>query len=162
MNPPDITTLLNMSESDSLDFKSGHYKFWNPSTDEEKSELLKDIIAFANSFKTGDAFIVVGVSEKNQRKDQVVGVTTHLKDNEVQQFVNSKTNRRVAFLVHSSTAEGQPIDIIQIAQKQERPICLTKNYGKVKANEVWIRVGSSSAIATPEVDPIVWTTERRN
>lgn len=150
MNPPDITTLLNMSESDSLDFKSGQYKFWNPSTDEEKSELLKDIIAFANSFKTGDAFIVVGVSEKNQRKDQVVGITTHLKDNEVQQFVNSKTNRRVAFLVHSSTAEGQPIDIIQIAQKQERPICLTKNYGKVKANEVWIRAGSSSATATPD------------
>jgi hypothetical protein len=150
MNPPDITTLLNMSESDSLDFKSGQYKFWNPSTDEEKSELLKDIIAFANSFKTGDAFIVIGVSEKNQRKDQVVGVAAHLKDNEVQQFVNSKTNRRVTFLVHSSTAEGQPIDIIQIAQKQERPICLTKNYGKVKANEVWIRAGSSSAIATPD------------
>jgi len=150
MNPPDITTLLNMSESDSLDFKSGQYKFWNPVTDDEKSELLKDIIAFANSFKTSDAFVVVGVSEKNQRKDQVLGVTTHLKDNEVQQFVNSKTNRRVTFLVHSTTAEGQPIDVIQIAQKQERPICLTKNFGKVKANQVWIRVGSSSAIATPD------------
>lgn len=150
MNPPDITTLLNMSESDALDFKSGQYKFWSPATDDEKSELLKDIIAFANSFKTGDAFIVVGVSEKNQRKDQVVGVTTHLKDNEVQQFVNSKTNRRTAFLVHSTTAEGQPVDIIQIAQKQERPICLTKPFGKLKANEVWIRLGSSSAIATPD------------
>lgn len=150
MNPPDITTLLNMSESDALDFKSGQYKFWNPATDDEKSELLKDIIAFANSFKTGDAFIVIGVTEKNQRKDQVVGVRAHLKDNEVQQFVNAKTNRRIAFLVHSTTAEGQPIDIIQIAQKQERPICLTKTFGKVKANEVWVRVGSSSATATPD------------
>lgn len=150
MNPPDITTLLNMSESDALDFKSGQYKFWNPATDDEKSELLKDIIAFANSFKTGDAFIVIGVTEKNQRKDQVVGVAVHLKDNEVQQFVNAKTNRRVEFLVHSSTAEGQPIDIIQISQKQERPICLAKSFGKVKANEVWVRVGSSSAIATPD------------
>lgn len=150
MNPPDITTLLNMSESDALDFKSGQYKFWNPASDDEKSELLKDIIAFANSFKTSDAFIVVGVSEKNQRKDQVVGVTSHLMDNEVQQFVNAKTNRRIAFLVHSTAAEGQPIDIIQIAQKQERPICLTKSFGKVKANEVWVRVGSSSAIATPD------------
>ena len=121
MTPPDITTLLNMSESDALDFKSGQYKFWNPATDDEKSELLKDIIAFANSFKTGDAFIVIGVTERNQRKDQVVGVLAHLKDNEVQQFVNAKTNRRIAFLVHSTTAEGQPIDIIQIAQKQERP-----------------------------------------
>jgi predicted CoA-binding protein len=150
MNPPDITTLLNMSESDSLDFKSGQYKFGNTATDDEKSELLKDIIAFANSFKAGDAFIVVGISEKNQRKDQVVGVPMHLKDNEVQQFVNSKTNRRVTFLVHSTTAEGQPIDVIQIAQKQERPLCLAKNFGKVKANEVWIRMGSSSAIATPD------------
>lgn len=150
MSPPDITTLLNMSESDALDFKSGQYEFWNPATDDEKSELLKDIIAFANSFKTGDAFIVIGVTEKNQRKDQVVGVTAHLKDNEVQQFVNAKTNRRIAFLVHSTTAEGQPIDIIQIGQKQERPICLTKTFGKVKAHEVWVRVGSSSAVATPD------------
>ena len=75
MHPPDITTLLNMSESDALDFKSGQYKFWNPATDDDKSELLKDVIAFANAFKTGDAFLVIGVSEKNQRKDQVVGVT---------------------------------------------------------------------------------------
>lgn len=150
MNPPDITTLLNMSESEALDFKSGQYKFWNPATDDEKSELLKDIIALANSFKTGDSFIVIGVAEKNQQKDQVVGVATHLRDNDVQQFVNSKTNRKIAFLVHSTTAEGQPIDIIQVAHKQERPICLTKSFGKVKANEVWVRVGSSSAIATPD------------
>jgi hypothetical protein len=150
MNPPDVTTLLNMSESESLDFKDGQYKFWSPATVDEKSELLKDILAFANSFKTGDAFIVIGVSEKNQRKDQVTGVATHLKDNEVQQFVNSKTNRRVTFLVHSTTAEGQPIDIIQIAQKQERPICLTSDYGKMKANVAWIRSGSSSTVATPD------------
>jgi hypothetical protein len=150
MNPPDITTLLNMSESDALDFKSGQYKFASPATDDEKSELLKDIIAFANSFKTGDAFVVIGVTEKNQRKDKVIGVTPHLKDNEIQQFVNTKANRRIEFLIHSTTAEGQPIDIIQIAHRQERPIFLTKNFGKLKANDVFIRSGSSTAIATPD------------
>jgi hypothetical protein len=150
MTPPNIATLLNMTESGVLDFKSAQYRFWHPATDNEKGELLKDIIAFANSFKTCDAFIVVGVSEKNQRKDQVVGVVQHLNDNDVQQFVNSKTNRRINYLVHSTIVEGKEIDIIQIDQHQERPIYLKKNFGNVKAKEVWIRAGSSSEIAGPD------------
>lgn len=143
------TTLLNMTESETFDFKSGQYKFYS-ATDEEKSELLKDIIAFANAWKTGEAFIVIGVAEKNGRKDAVVGVTTPLKDNDVQQFVNSKTNRPVRFLVYSDKAEGQDINVIQIARDQQRPIFLSKAFGKLKSNDVHIRSGSSTAIASPD------------
>ena len=149
MNPPDITTLLNMTESESFDFKSDQYKFYG-ATEEEKAELLKDIVAFANAWKTGDAFVVIGVLEKNGRKDKVVGVTTPLKDNDVQQFVNSKTNRPVRFLVYSDKAEGQDINVILIARVQPRPIFLSKAFGKLKPNDTLIRSGSSTAIASPD------------
>ncbi len=149
MNTIASTTLLNMTESESFDFKSDQYKFYG-ATDEEKAELLKDIIAFANSWKTGDAFIVIGVTEKNGRKDTLVGVANPLKDNDIQQFINSKTNRPVRFLVYSDKAEGQDINVIQITRDQQRPIFLSKAFGKLKPNDAYIRSGSSTAIASPD------------
>ena len=138
-----------MTESESFDFKSDQYKFYG-ATDEEKAELLKEVIAFANSWKTWDAFIVIGVTEKNGRKDTLVGVTNPLKDNDIQQFINSKTNRPVRFLVYSDKAEGQDINVIQITRDQQRPIFLSKAFGKLKPNDVYIRSGSSTAIASPD------------
>lgn len=149
MTPIDPITLLNMAESETFDFKSGQYTFYGGATDEEKGELLKDILAFANAFKAGDAFIVIGVVEKDSRKDSVVGVSDVLKDNDVQQFVNSKTNNPVKFLAYADTAEGQTVNIIQIAQAQERPIYLKQKYGRLKPDEVYIRSGSTTTIATP-------------
>jgi len=149
MNPITPTTLLNMTESETFDFKSGQYKFYG-GTDDEKSELLKDVIAFANAWKTGDAFIVIGVREKNGRKDAVVGVASPLKDNDIQQFINAKTNRPITFLVYSDQSDGQDINVIQIARDQQRPIFLYKAFGKLKPNEVHIRSGSSTAIASPD------------
>ena len=46
---------LYESESDSLDFKRDQYKFHGASA-EEKSELLKDILAMANSWSVVDGF----------------------------------------------------------------------------------------------------------
>jgi len=149
MNTIASTDLLNMTESETFDFKSIQYKFYG-ATDEEKAELLKDIIAFANAWKTGDAFVVIGVSEKNGRKDAVLGVANPLNDNDIQQFANSKTNRHVRFLVYSDKAEGKDINVIQISQDQHRPIFLSKAFGKLKPNEVYVRSGSSTAIASPD------------
>jgi hypothetical protein len=143
------TTLLNMTESETFDFKSGQYKFYG-ANDDEKGELLKDVIAFANAWKTGDAFIVIGVAATNGRKDQIVGASSILQDNDIQQFVNAKTNRRINFLVYTDTAEGQPINVIQISREQQRPIFLTKNFGRLAANACYVRSGSSTAIATPD------------
>jgi hypothetical protein len=151
MTTIDPVTLLNMTESEMLDFKSAQYKFYGRATDEEKSELLKDIIAFANAFKTSDAFIVIGVSETGAgRKDQVVGASENLKDNDIQQFVNSKTNNRVHFLVYTETVEGKTINLIKVAHVQERPIVAKHTFGKVLANQAYIRSGSSTSIATPD------------
>lgn len=150
MNPIASTILLNMIESETFDFKDGQYKFYGTASDNEKAELLKDVIAFANAWKTGDAFIVIGVLEKNGRKDKVTGVKTFLQDNDIQQFVNCKTNRRVKFLVYSDKADGQDINVIQIAQYQQRPIVLTKAYGGLEPNKAYVRSGSSTAIASPD------------
>ena len=52
-----IDILLYGEEGVDLDFKRDQYKFTQAS-DDEKGELLKDIIAFANSWRRSDAFIL--------------------------------------------------------------------------------------------------------
>ncbi len=140
-------TLIRKSECDTLDFKE-QYPFAGR-TDDEKSELLKDILAFANAWKETDAYILVGVREKNRRADTLVGVNVHLPDNELQEFVNKKTNRPVTFSVEAVNFRGIELDAIRIDSSQSRPIFITKNFGKLQSQIVYIRRGSSTDIADP-------------
>jgi len=57
-----IDILLYGEEGVDLDFKRDQYKFTRAS-DAEKGELLKDILAFANSWRRSDAFILIGIKE---------------------------------------------------------------------------------------------------
>ena len=96
MDTNTIEELLNEEESTSLDFKRDQYPFVH-ATDDEKSELLKDLLAFANAWRRTEAFILIGVNEVRGGRSVPVGVSTHLDDSSLQEFVNSKVQRPVAF-----------------------------------------------------------------
>jgi len=68
-----IKTLLYRSEGDNFDAKREQYKLSN-STKEQKSELLKDVLAMANAWIDDDAYILVGVDEKKPPPHEVVGL----------------------------------------------------------------------------------------
>lgn len=148
VTPELIEQLLYESESAALDFKRDQYKFEN-ATDAEKSELLKDILAFANSWARTDAYILVGVEEVPSGKSNVVGVAQHLDDAKLQQFVNSKTQRPLHFSYHAVMIEGNDIGVIHIPP-QERPLYLKRDFGNLKKDTVCVRRGSSTAIASPD------------
>jgi hypothetical protein len=141
-----FSTLIRKSESDTLDFKGQQYAY-SGGSQEQKAELLKDILAFANAWKETEAYILIGVKEKNGRAYEFPGITTHLADNDLQEFVNKKTNRPVAFSVEAITFKGVDLDIICIDRSQARPIFLKGNFGKLKNGEVYIRRGSSTDVA---------------
>mgnify|MGYP002784767469 CR=1 FL=1 len=148
MNDGLMEQLLHEGESSSLDYKSDQYPFAGAS-DEEKSELLKDILAFANGWRHAEAYILIGVEDVPGGRSTVVGVSYHIPENDIQQFVNSKTNRPVAFSYRAYPFEGKQVGILTIPQ-QDRPIYLTKNYGKLQKQVVYYRQGTSTAIATPD------------
>jgi Putative DNA-binding domain len=143
-----IERLLYEEESDALDFKRDQYPFVK-ATNEQKSELIKDILAFANSWRRTDAFIVIGVLEVKGGRSAVVGVSDQLDDAAIQQFVNSKTNSFVSFSYRNLTFEGKSIAIIHIPL-QQRPLFLKKNFGRLKANAVYVKRGSSTTEADPD------------
>ena len=144
-----LQQLLHDTEGTALDFKQEQYDFTG-ADDEEKSELLKDILAFVNAWRGQSAYILIGVKERRGKPSEVVGVTEHLDDAALQQFVSSKTQRPVqlSYYVHR-TRGGAEIGVVEIPV-QERPVWLRKQFGKLKGNTVYIRHGSSTGIATPD------------
>ena|SRR5579862_8563219 len=89
MNTAVLEAMLSEEEGTALDFKQEQYPFV-AATEDQKSELLKDILAFANSWRRTSACIFIGVQDVKGGRSQPVGVSTHLDDACIQQFVNSK------------------------------------------------------------------------
>src|SRR5262249_13954538 len=112
-------------------------------TNDEKSELLKDVLAFANAWRRATAYILIGVEEVKGGRSIVHGVTQHLNDNDLQQFVNSKTNHPVQFSYEAFPFEGKQVGVITISC-QKRPFLLNSDYGKLKKQTVYTRQGSST------------------
>ena len=148
MNPNLMEHLLHEEEGVTLDFKREQYRF-ERADNEAKSELLKDIIAFANAWRRSTAYILLGVEEIKGSRSKVVGIATSLDDASLQQFVKSKTQRPVEFSYRTFHFEGVDVGVIEIPV-QERPIYLTKDFGKLKKDTVYLRRGSSTDIATPD------------
>ncbi|MGF6727553.1 hypothetical protein P3T43_006945 [Paraburkholderia sp. GAS41] len=140
-----IDQLLYRGEGDALDFKLEQYPF-EGADDESKSELLKDIIAFANSWRETTAYIVVGVRDTTR---EIVGLNTDLDDSRIQQFVNSKVNKPIRFEYRSLNYRGNTLGLYSIPV-QERPFHANRKYGKVSNEVVYVRRGSATAIAKPD------------
>jgi len=140
-----IENLLYGEEGVDLDFKRDQYKFAKASN-EEKGEVLKDILAFANSWRRSDAFILIGVKEIKGGRCEIVGISDKLDDAQIQQFVNGKTQRPITFSYRNLDFEGKCIGIIHVPI-QTRPFYLRKDYGKLKKETVYIKRGSSTDVA---------------
>jgi hypothetical protein len=144
-----IEKLLNQDENSSLDFKRDQYPF-DKATEIQKSELLKDILAFANVVKGKNAYILIGVEEVKGGRSKVVGVTQHLDDARLHQFVNSKTNRPVNFSYIAIQFENEQIGIIEITPQIKSPLFPKNDYGRLKKNAVFVRRGSSTDELSPD------------
>ncbi len=149
MNEDQFEQLLYEEEGTTLDFKKQQYLFSKVS-DEEKSELLKDILGFANAWRRATAYILIGVEDVRGGRGKIVGISPndHLQDHALQQFVNNLTNYPVRFHYEAFSFEGKQIGIISI-EEQMRPIYLKRDYGKLKKNEVYVRRGSSTDPTKP-------------
>lgn len=145
MNNALLEELLNEDENATLDFKRDQYPFVGAS-DDQKGELLKDILAMANAWRRTIAYILIGVDEVKGGRSIPVGISQHLNDSELQQFVNSKTQRPVTFAYQGFAFEGLQLGIIEVPI-QKRPVFLKKAFGKLAANTVYVRRGSSTDVA---------------
>ncbi len=125
-----IEELLYEEEGTTLDFKRENYKFLGV-TDHEKSELLKDILAFSNAWRRDDAYILIGIEEIKGGRSKVIGIEDAFDDAQLQEFVNKKTQRPIDFEYLTVAIDDKKVGVIKISV-QQRPFYLKKDYGKIK------------------------------
>jgi hypothetical protein len=149
MNKELFERLLYEEESPTLDFKKEQYRFVKASED-EKSEILKDILGFVNAWRRSEAYILIGIEDVRGGRKHVIGVpaTDHLDDHSLQQFVNNLTNQPVRFRYEAFQFEGKQVGIISI-DEQIRPVYLKRDYGKLQKEKVYVRRGSSTDPTKP-------------
>lgn len=150
MTEQELEVLLYRGESDMLDYKSAQYKFTGVG-DADKVELLKDCLAFANSWRQEPGYILIGVKKNVGQPAQVVGIpqSDHLDDSRLQQFVNSKTNIPVRLLYEEVEYKGMSVGLIRFEYPQQRPVCLNRDFDRLKRDIVYIRRGSSTDECRP-------------
>ena len=149
-----IKSLCGQGESNRLDFKRDQYRFDN-AADGNKAELLKDILSFANTFRGEPAYILIGVEELESKIGKVVGIEKSqvIDGSKIQQFVNEKTNRIIPFETYViECGDGRVVQVIEISLcLKARPFYLKqKDFAQLKKHDVWVRVGSSSHVASPD------------
>lgn len=142
-----LSTLRYRSEGADIDFKAAQYRFLGGS-EEDKAEMLKDILAMANSWRDEPAYILLGFRDQRPHPAEVVGISSSVDDAKVQQFVHSKVKPKLTFSYEEHVYEGKTVGVVKIP-KQKRPFYLSHPYGKLKSNVVYVRRGSTTDEAEP-------------
>lgn len=151
-----IRTLLYRAESVDLDFKREQYKL--SGSDAEKSELVKDVLAMANAWRESTGYILLGVAESKGDLPMVVGITDFHDDAHFQQMVNSKVHPKIEFAYQVCKFDDLFVGVISVP-KQKRPFYLQKRFGNIDADLVYLRRGSSTAVAKPDEIARMGTSE---
>lgn len=160
----DLSALLYQGEGPALDFKAEQYVMTKPKAEDgaagaditdlfrkKKSELLKDILAMANAWRDSTCHILIGVKEQKGGAAEVIGLPDdQLFDDAVfQQFVNEKLAHPLRFSYSIAEHEGKKVGVLAIPKQPGRPFYSATSFGNVAANAVYVRRGTSTAIADP-------------
>ena len=151
MTGEELAALLFEDEGTTLDFKRDEYLIFDAQTGcnlGTQAEFIKDMLAFANTARRTSAIIVLGANKAPGQRAEIVGIASKLDNAHVEEFINGKINRPIAFTYSHSVIEGKAIGIIEIPPKQKRPFHLRNNFGGLNHQSVFVRRNSSTAIAS--------------
>lgn len=146
----DIKAMCLAGESALLDYKSEQYKL---DAEGNKSKFVKDMLAFANTYRPNgeSGYILIGIRETERHRGEVIGIDNILDGNIYQQLVDGKANKSIPLNVATVDVEGRQVQVIEIpCYNDKRPFYTKKQFGVVRANEVYLRVCSSTEVATPD------------
>ena len=131
-----IESLLKRQESDDLDFKSGQYDLAN---NYGKSKFIKDIVAMANTPRSGPAYILVGVQEQSGKARDAAGVTDHPDEAMLGSIVSGKVDPAPRFTYRQIVYDGVKLGLIEIPCDQPVPIMPRTDYEVLRRGCVYVR-----------------------
>lgn len=129
-----LKRLLKKEEGPKLDFKAD----FNLSTDGEKKELTKDVIAMANS-RGGRGYILFGVEDKTKK---VLGINPDdFEEEQIQQVIYNRCDPPVPISVDFIELEGKIVGVLTVFRSCHKPHQMMQN------GAFYIRRGSTTDVA---------------
>ena len=135
-------------EGEYWDFKEKPYFFEGQSKEEKnkkKNDLLHDIICMANNLSNRDAYIIMGIQDKPIKITGVKQFSNKWTQEKYQDFLQNLTwAGDMIPTVEFRTINDGDLDVLIIKKSNRVPYYITKNYGKVRENRIYVRKGSKN------------------
>jgi predicted HTH transcriptional regulator len=109
---------------------------------EKNSDIIKDIVAIANSITDEPGYIFYGVDP--QQDNPLLEISIPDVDSQLQQLVKDKVEPEVKFLFYTVDHQNGKMGIIHIEPDYKKPHIISKDYGKLRDGQIPIRIGSST------------------
>lgn len=138
-----ISELIEIGyECDYLDFKESQY------INEKKTDLLKDILAMANSRHNGDKFIIVGVKDRPEGKE-IKGIkpSDFIDSSNYTQFILSNIEPEIQFDYFKYEYKGSVLGVFRIYETDNKPYMMRKQFDRLNEGYCLIRKGSTNTLA---------------
>lgn len=134
----------NGFESANLDFKEKMY----PSNG--TPDLLKDILAMANSNHESGKYIIMGVKDDLTKGRIITGIVKEqiVDSSNYQQFILNNIEPDLDFNLHYVDYKDKLIALIEISNSIDKPYMTKKQYKNLNQGLIIIRKGSTNSIAT--------------
>ena len=114
--------------------------------------MIKDILALANSHSIRNKYIIIGIAEENNVCKEIRGVDIgHIRDEaEFQQIINTYIYENLIVNYKLMKMNDKDILVIQIpaSNNANRPFMVKKQIDRLKENEIYIRRGSTTGLAS--------------
>lgn len=144
----ELTTLLEKSESSTLDFKESIYDFRNDKDLKSTAKFVKDVISFSNTIRNGNGFILFGIKERTDKKIEIIGLNNSVDDSILQEKVKDKVFPRPYFEYYELNYENKKIGVLEFpVLKYELPITPTVKLKGLETGKVYYRNGTSNTEA---------------
>ncbi len=147
-----INGLLSSLESEDLDFKSRQYDI---SKAYPQAKFIKDIVAMANTPRSGSAYILLGVTEHNGKATGTRGVTDHPDPAELLNILSDRVDPVPRFTYRRVSYNDVELGLIEIPIDQPGIAIPRNDLGVLRKGAVYIRRNSANTEAdSAELDRI--------
>ncbi|MER2192143.1 MAG: ATP-binding protein [Solibacillus sp.] len=141
MNLEQFEHLLALAEGETVDFKSNFYHSNN------YSDLLKDVLSFANGHSKEKKHIVYGVKDRENAKE-LIGLESFVDQSTIDQLLFENIEPHLDIKLHSVMYIEKKFQVLEI-RPDNRPYIMKKKYkDKINKGTMWIRRGATNDFVT--------------
>ena len=137
--------IKSMNERTDIDYKKELYNL-----SKQKDDFVKDIMSMANSFESGNKYIVIGVKDTPGLDREIIGIDEKdIKDAaDYQQVIRDNIEPNIGLDIEKHIVKDKTLLCIIIGSTNDRPYAMRKDLNKLKKGDIWIRINSSQSKIT--------------